>query len=989
MQTIAGAKLSSPKSLQSLLQHALRRSMQGLWAAAALGATLWGGPAGAQQAPAGTSSSSNELQEIVVTGSLIRRTDTEIPSPVQVITSADITNSGYSSVTDILRNLPSNGQGALSQSFGQAFGAGGSGVALRGLTVGATLTLIDSERMVAYPLNDDNQRSFVDVSAIPIDAIDTVEVLKDNASALYGSDAIAGVVNFRLKKSYTGFKFTAEAGTTQVGDGTTEHIAGIAGWGDLDADGHNIYVAIDLRHVDAVYAVDRAAGFTELNWSGLPDGVNTTLGAPGGPSLGGYPRSLTGYLINPTTSPLLPATYYLPGCTAALQAADKCTFPFPGTIQPPSRQADILAKFTQRVSDDWTFVATGSVFDSVAQQVAPPFPPGNDCCYDTGYVQGGIINVGFGPHTPPHVVAFPIIVVPKGVLGNPYGEAAPLIYTFGDIGPVITNLDTVTYRLMLDLQGKLAGWDVTADAGSMYSSTSFIQNGDIEPANINADIASGLYSPGTSQNGAALFAPVAEYHPSSELDIFDLHGTRTLFDLPGGQLAMGVGYQYFHKSTNANPGQSIPSQVTGQQAGDPAFTIGAQDDNAAFLELDGTAFKQLEIDAAGRFDHYNTYGSSVTPKLGLKWTPLEMLTVRGTWGRGFRAPSTSEAGNSGETFGAGQFQDPVLCKNGLNAVGSYNSTCAFSLVAYQPSNPDLKAVKSLNETFGFILEPSRNFNVSVDWWSIRLTNDIISLFEAGGLNAYTALNRGPTATLQPCIAPPTTPGGNCVLGPAQTTPVGLIAFADYPYVNAGVTQTEGIDVDLRSRFDLGPYGDFKAELAYTHVIEYDLTVSGVTYDLAGTHGPAGVSGDTGNPKDRAQLSLTWEKGGASVTLTENWIGPFEITDPSSGLPNCATSLAYYGPTAYAPRYTGSTTGAPPTQWYPYCTVQRYFETNLYAQYALDDHLSVHGSIINLMNNLPPVDLMTYGGGGQLAYDGSFYQEGAVGRFFMVGATYKF
>ena len=962
------------------------RALQALCAAAVAGAALCM-PVQAQQQASTTLTKSEELQEIVVTGSLIRRTDTELPSPVQIISAADIANSGFSSITDVLRNLPSNGQGALSQSFGQAFGAGGSGVSLRGLTVGATLTLIDSERMVAYPLNDDNQRSFVDVSAIPIDAIDTVEVLKDNASALYGSDAIAGVVNFKLKKSYTGASLTAEAGTTQHGDGTTEHVAGIAGWGDLEHDGHNFYVAIDLRHVDDISSENRSAAFTQLNWSGLPDGVNTTLGAPGSPSIGGFPRSVTGYLVNPNPANGLPSTYYLPGCTAALQAADKCTFPFAGQIQPATRQADILAKFSQKLSDNWTFVLTGSVFDSVSQQVAPPFPPGNDCCVDTGYVQGGIVTTGFGPGVAPHATAYPIITVPAGVLGNPYGAAAPLIYTFGDIGPLMTNIDTVTYRLVADVHGEVAGWDVTAEAGAMYASTSVRQLGDIEPGNINADIANGTYVPGVSNNAAALFAPPAEYHPSSTLDIIDVHGSRTLLDLPGGQLAMGTGYQYFHKATNSDPGASIPSQVSGVQAGDPAFTIGAQDDNAAFLELNGTAFKSLEVDAAGRFDHYNTYGSSVTPKLGVKWTPVDLLTLRGTWGRGFRAPSTSESGSSGETFGAGQFQDPALCKNGLNAVGSINAYCAFPLVGYQPSNPTLKAVKSLNETLGFILEPTKNVNVSVDWWSIRLTNDIISQFEAGGLNGYTSLNRAGSATVQPCIAPPTTAGGTCVLGPQET--VSPIAFATYPYVNAGTTQTEGIDVDLRSQFDLGSFGNLKTELSYTHVIEYNLTVSGNTYDLAGTHGPAGISGDTGNPKDRAQLSLTWAKGGGSVTLTENWVGPFEITDPSSGLNNCATSLAFYGPTAYAPRYTGSPAGAPPAQWNQYCTVQRYFETNLYAQYTVDGHLSLHGSILNLANNLPPVDLNTYGGGGGLAYDGSFYQDGAVGRFFMVGATYKF
>jgi iron complex outermembrane receptor protein len=978
--------MSVRKSRSLYVGGVIRSVPPALWALiAGLGMS---GPAGSQT-PAPSTQSAPELQEIVVTGSLIRRTDTELPSPVQILSSEDITNSGFSSITDVLRNLPSNGQGALSQSFGQAFGAGGSGVALRGLTVGATLTLIDGERMVAYPLNDDNQRSFVDVSAIPIDAIDSVEVLKDNGSAVYGSDAIAGVVNFRLKKSYTGANFTAEAGTTQHGDGTTEHFAGIFGLGDLDADGHNFYVAFDFRHVDEIASTSRSAAFTQLDWSGLPDGVNTTLGAPGSPSIGGYPRSLTGYLINPNPANGLPAEYFLPGCTAALQAANKCTFPFQGQIQPATRQADVLARFTQKLADDWVFVATGSVFDSASQQIAPPFPPGNDCCYNTAYVQGGFVNTGFGPGVPPHVVSYPIITVPAGVLGNPYGAAAPLIYTFGDIGPVKTDLDTVTYRLMLDLRGKLAGWDVTVDAGAMYSSTSDIQRGDIEPGNINADIANGTYIPYLNSNGAALFAPPAEFHPSSTLDIFDVHGSRQVLELPGGGLGVGVGYEYFHKATNSDPGASIPSQVSGVQAGDPAFTIGAQDDSAAFLEADATMFKSLEIDAAGRFDHYDTYGSSVTPKVGVKWTPISLLTLRGTWGRGFRAPSTSEAGNSGETFGAGQFADPVLCKNGLNAVGSYNAECAFSLTAYQPSNPHLKAVESLNKTFGFVLEPSKNFNVSVDWWSIKLTNDIISQFEAGGLTDYTSLVRGAYATLQPCIAPPTTAGGNCVLGPAQQTPVPLIAFANYPYVNAGTTQTEGIDVDLRSRFDLGEYGDIKAELSYTHVIEYDLTVGGSTYQLAGTHGPAGVSGDTGNPKDRAQLSLTWAKGGGSVTVTENWVGPFEITDPSSGLDNCATSLAFYGPTAYAPRYTGSPSGAPPAQWYPYCTVRRYFETNLYAQYAFDDRLSIHGSILNVANNLPPVDLNTYGGGGQLAYDGSFYQDGAVGRFFMVGATMKF
>jgi outer membrane receptor protein involved in Fe transport len=175
----------------------LRPALRGLLGSVTVIAFLVSARAGAQTQQADQSSAA--LQEVVVTGSLIKRTDTETPSPVQVISEQDIKNSGYTNVSDVLRNLAANGQGTLNQAFTEAFAAGASGVALRGLSVGDTLTLIDSERMVAFPLSDDGERSFVDTTAIPFNAIDSIEVLKDGASALYGADAIAGVVNIKLK----------------------------------------------------------------------------------------------------------------------------------------------------------------------------------------------------------------------------------------------------------------------------------------------------------------------------------------------------------------------------------------------------------------------------------------------------------------------------------------------------------------------------------------------------------------------------------------------------------------------------------------------------------------------------------------------------------------------------------------------------------------------------------------------------------------------
>ncbi len=141
---------------------------------------------------------------VSVTGSNIPRTEIEGNAPIQVLTSEDLVRSGYTTVSEVLRDITSNGQGMLGQGFAGAFAGGASGVALRGLTVGATLTLIDGMRMVPYPLGDDGQRNFVDISSIPFSAIERIEVLLDGASAIYGSDAIGGVVNVILKKSFTG-----------------------------------------------------------------------------------------------------------------------------------------------------------------------------------------------------------------------------------------------------------------------------------------------------------------------------------------------------------------------------------------------------------------------------------------------------------------------------------------------------------------------------------------------------------------------------------------------------------------------------------------------------------------------------------------------------------------------------------------------------------------------------------------------------------------
>ena len=961
--------MSSNGDVTRAVRRALKRCAVVICGAASLTAY-------SQQAPAPVAGDqgTQQLQQIVITGSLISRTNVETPSPVQVISAKDLTQSGYTDLSDILRNISANGASTLSQSFSFAFAAGASGVSLRGLSVGDTLVLIDGERTVPYPLLDDNQRSFVDLSSIPFTAIDRVDVLKDGASGLYGADAIAGVVNVMLKKEYQGFHVSAEGGTSEKNDGTMEHFGFIGGHGSLESDGYNWYISGDFRHQDEILDSSRHGLWNNLDWLAW-GGFNRTPGAAGAENpVVAYPGTTTGYLINPNPANGLAAQTYLPGCSAAAQAADMCTFTVPqAQLQPPTSNFDLLGKFTKALGGSWQFGVQASYFDSRSQEVQALNPlslltvPYAFTNYPTG-----LFNFAFGPGKPLTIDPNPplVITVPANYPGNPYGAAAPLVYNFHELGPGIITTDTATERLLASLTGDALGWDLKATAGAMYSRMIYKEFGQVEPQALQTALNNG-YILG-SADGTSLFAPTMETTPTSSLDLIDVHGTHQLLQLPGGPLDLALGVQWFKKTTNET---APPTALSGVQYenGGPIYVIGTQKDTAAFAEMDGQIIRQLEVDGAVRFDHYQQFGSATTPKIGVKFTPWDWIALRGTWGKGFRTPSAAEGQESGEIFGAGAYDDRALCPNPAapNSPGNFPSQCAFFLQGFQLPGTQLKNVKSTNWTTGIILQPIRAASVSVDYYNIKIENDVISAFEAGGLGNYTSIIRGPQVVL-----PYVNSAGQTV---QQLTPVGTILVANYPYVNAGATNTSGYDIDLKAAFDAGFIGRFTSELTWTHELTYQLIVGGNTYELAGTHGPAGVSGDTGNPKDRATLRQAWDRGPFDLTVSVNFISHFSITDPSSGYDTCAQAITAAG---NFPGLTSSNTN--------FCTVKYFIDTDLYASYSVTDNLQVHGSILNLFNKQPPVDVETYGGGsGFYPYDPGLEQAGAVGRYFSIGASYDF
>jgi iron complex outermembrane receptor protein len=382
-----------------------------------LGAT----PAFAQNAPAAATPPAATAQDdqagaadIVVTGTLFRRTDTETPSPVTVLKADDLQKRGINTVAEAVQRLSANGSGAITQGWnnGSNFATGANAVSLRGLTVQSTLTIFDGLRQAPYPLADDGHRNFVDLNTIPDAVVDRIEILKDGASSTYGADAIAGVVNVIMKKEVSGIHLNASEGISERGDGQESRFDGTIGYGKLSEQGFNFYVSGEYQKDDAINASERDYPFNSANLSKicnpgvanecLANGIQFGINANGNLGAGTTtqanltaPASATGgrlgsySLLNTAAgcsvaSGLSPVTLnaaqqanntlvnigtvanpvYVPG--PAVFAASQCQQDLRkqfSTLQPQQERYGFVTRFTANIGDHAQVYATGSYYD--------------------------------------------------------------------------------------------------------------------------------------------------------------------------------------------------------------------------------------------------------------------------------------------------------------------------------------------------------------------------------------------------------------------------------------------------------------------------------------------------------------------------------------------------------------------------------------------------------------------------------------------------
>jgi iron complex outermembrane receptor protein len=907
-----------------------------------------------------------EVGEIVVTGSLIRRTGVETPSPVTVLTADSMTKAGISTISDALRSISADNSGTIPNAFSDGFAAGSSGIALRGLTVNSTLVLIDGLRTANYPLPDDGVRGFVDLNTIPFSAVQQVEVLKDGASSIYGADAVGGVVNIIMKPTFTGEEADAELGGTQHGGGFSQRYTATVGYGDLNKDRYNAYVDVEYQSDDRIRGSQREFPYDTNDLSSI-GGANLNGGQPlGGTGPGSIygtvtPATLTGGSVlqgvpisaSATTQPLRPCG---PPTAQSTDAAGNvyCAQNFADytDIQPKETRFDVLGRFTLQLDSTtqaW-FTASYAVNQTTVDEAPNQIQAGTPINTETIALPALLANGQLNPNDP----------------FASQGEAALLNYAFGDI-PSSVRLTNHLYRVVTGIKGSNGGWDWQASLNFNRGSLTTVANGFIYEPQLISDVETGAYSfINPASNSAAVrqaLAPTLTKVSTTDLDSVDVSATRKLWNLPGGPMSLAVGAQFRYEGVN-NPDINTNNLVSADVGTvQPAYTFGHRNVEGVFAEVELPVIKPLVINVSGRYDHYSDVGSNFSPKVGLKYTPIRQVAFRATYSEGFRAPSFSESGNSG-VIGYVPYStvDSAPYSNAFNAAhnGDAYTTAVYELNGSTIGNGKIKPETSRSYTLGAIVEPARWFNVSVDYYHIS-KKDVI-----GGPNQGVILQdyyEGKPLPAGVTITPDAP-------DPLYPTALARPLVINEPYVNSNSEETDGIDIDLRAKFTL-PYDiRWTSEFNFTDIFSFDYDNGGTTYSYVGSQAPYELSSGGGTPKYRANLAngLTYKR--FNVTGTLYYVSSMKETGVDA-------------------------TGLPAVCLYPLpagCNISPYWDFDMTMRYQITDRIAVYANIYDVFDSKPPLDPADYAGGPYglgANYNPTYAQTDAIGRAFKIGFHVKY
>ena len=803
-----------------------------------------------------------ELERIEVTGSRIKRADVEGAVPVTVITREQIQATGKVSVADIMRDVTFSSAGNFRPQSGSSAQALAD-IDLRGLGSSRTLVLIDGRRAPKAPFVGSN----ADLNSIPLGAVERIEILTDGASAIYGSDAIGGVVNIILRKDFNGAEYMLGKGNTSIEGGDTEEGSLIFG---TSGDRGSMLAGVSYNKRGMVFTRDRPWG-SQLGNSTFGNNILNPFFSTGDP----------GWLSLPTFIPL-PG-----GCTnenfSISPANGRCVYDFNRVAADEAKVGtqSAFARGTYEINENWLAYMTTSVSRVESFGRYAPTP-------------GVVLVAADSPNNPT-----------ANMPGNPNpGVSVPfyLYHRFAAGGNRDTTSDSDVYDLNFGFQGRLFD-TLDIDVGVRQSEFKYFELG-------RGYIVTGLAEAAINNGSYNLFDPAST--PASVLSGISAtinrestwltremyaQGNMDLFEMGGGVAGMAFGAEYRNEEySDLYDSLSEGNQILGS-AGNSAG--GSRDVLSLYAEVLFPVMDNFEISLAARYEDYSDYGNDLAPKISFRYQPLDNLTLRAAYGEGFRAP-TLDIVTQKRAFSADTVFDPATCLSfadypsdtgGLTPAqwcevnGGVNGV---QVNAFRNAASTLGSEQSDQYSFGIVYDPTDWLGMTLDYWNIKIT-DRIKFFSSQEL-----------VDIDIGDDPDPFPGLPCSLTRRVD---GSISEVNNCYANQGEVKTDGMDFSARTRFDFGDWGMLSNQLNVSYLAGYKVD------------GGAEQVGLEGLPEYRATLSNVWSYGDFNVVynlryihdngpipsqtlndLQGNWNAPWngKIT---LGVTNLEDELPYLGPGA--------------------------------------------------------------------------------------------
>lgn len=795
---------------------------------AALSALLGGVSSGAAFAQTDSTAASDEsIATIVVTGSNIKRSGTDAPNPVQIISREELETSAKVTVADVLRSVSANTGNATNETSNSGWSSGAAGIGLRGLSQKNTLILLNGRRLANYGFPSNGlSDTFVNLNALPLVAVERIDVLKDGASAVYGSDAVAGVVNIITRDNFQGFEAGGSFSTTDDGGLDTQRARFLGGIGDKDADGYNVLFSFEAFDRERLDQDER-----DLTRSGI------YTDSPGG-RWNGWSAKGARFLVNGASVPLLDGQGNCPDgmqLTASAPidglAGNTCAInlaPYT-TLIPSTERYQGYINGTLRINDNvdafgeviYSKIRGASIFGS-----SPYFT-----------LEGGRFALNADTGLAEAVPA----VLPAGNPYNPYGVNTQIEYTFFDLGQSVKTNRSDAYRVVAGVRGRGERWDWEASAYTARSKEEeSVSGGFANRWGLFDALANGSYNlhdPSSTSQSVIDSIRLSTVRPAdSRLQGVDAKITGDLFDLPAGTVGFAAGVEWREEElVSRNPWQ-IDAGLQIRPA--IAAVNGKRRVTAGYAEVNVPVFSSLELQLAGRGDHYDDFGSAFSPKVSLRWQPLDAVAFRGAASRGFRAPSLSE--NSASTnISYGSVVDPY----DPDVPGSRQNPTFFTV-----GNSNLDPERTHSYNFGVVLTPWSGSSLSIDWYRIELDNLI-----GTDNNATIVQNNRPQDVVRDSR--------------------GKLVSVFNRYQNLSELTTSGFDVELRQRWRTEVAGEFGVTAVYTHVRDYrrPQTTGGPLVDYAGNN--LGISFSL--PANKATTTLEWNIADVRTALTWYHTGGYD------------------------------------------------------------------------------------------------------------------